>query len=103
MANDTLCAFAAQLVIQVVDDAGNVLYRDKISMQVEKNSLNKIMDWSLDGELTESVTVLLTLYDEYGNRMAWNRYEKAFCPPPHPAGHPDNMDFGIGMHLYWAI
>ena len=101
--NDTLRAFIAQLVIQVVDDTGNVLYHDKIPMQAEKNSLVKIMDWSLDGSLSESVTVLLTLYDECGNRVAWNRYEKAFCPPPHPAGHPDNMDFSIGIHLYWAI
>ncbi|MBQ8684028.1 MAG: hypothetical protein IJ518_05900 [Clostridia bacterium] len=102
--NDTLRDFAAKVVLQVTDADSHVLGRVNYDAQVGRDSLVKVGDWSAAmDDISADATVLLSVYDEQGIRVAWNRYEKAFCPPPHPAGHPDNMDFGMGMHLYWAI
>ena len=86
----------------VSDAAGREILRGSRTADIGVDCAVRAADLSFDVRPGEVYRVSLILKDNSGKILAKNIYHDAFNHPPHPKGHPNRLDQGLGMRVYWA-
>jgi hypothetical protein len=86
----------------VCDAAGREIHRGVREVDIREDCAVRAADLSFEVRPGAVYRVSLLLQDRDGKTIAKNIYNDAFNHPAHPRGHPNRLDQGLGMRVYWA-
>lgn len=85
----------------VTDHDGLMLMEGSKEIDIAKDSIIRLCDFSFSIKTDTKYNILLSIHDSKGKLITSNTYINPFHHPVHPKGHPDRMSNELGMRLYW--
>ena len=99
--NDLLEAYKDCTVEWVVSNSsGMEIVSGSQKIDISGDSVNRLCDLTFDVDKDEVYDVHFFVKDSKGQPLTSNTYKDAFHHPPHPKGHPGDMNHEIGMRVF---